>query len=271
MHFRRINMKSTKSLLDKFHKVVGQDYCEKHDVTYKLREMPYGVRGCCSECWEEEKEEETKREIRQAMEKQKNWADPYIKKWEHVSIDLKEAELTDYQPKNESQEKAKKIAFNYTEKFNGKNSLVLSGRPGLGKSHLAYSITKELRKQGYKTLFIKSTELLDLFRSTYQEGVFLTEERIFKLIKSIDLLVIDDMGSEYVKQNAHGHETWASDLLYKIFDIRLGKAVLCTTNYTEIELEKKYGYNGERIVSRMMENAFGMRIEGPDHRRKNNF
>jgi len=251
--------------------VVGQDQCSIHDQTYNLIETPGGIVGTCPNCFKEKIDKENQEIVNKALENHKGWQIPYIDRFERVSSDLKDAKVNTYKPNHESQEQAKKLTIDYIKSFDKKKSLVLSGSPGLGKSHLAYAITKALRLRGYKTWFIKTTELLDLFKSTYQNGAQLTEDRIFELIRTIDLLVLDDVGSEYVKTNESGHETWASDILYKAFDLRLNQAIVCTTNYSEKELERKYGYNGERIISRMMENAKAIRLQGEDRRRKNRF
>jgi len=252
-------------------KVVGQEHCEIHNETYERYETPAGVAGSCSKCFRERMEKEDEKIIQKALENRQSWQLPFVEQHERVTSDLKTAKVNNYKPGHETQLKAKQLVIDYIKNFDNERSLVLSGRAGAGKSHLAYSITKELREKGYKTWFIKTRDLLDLIKNTYSPGAQLTEERIFKVIESIDLLVLDDVGSEYVKTSDTGNETWASDILYAVFDARLNKSVVSTTNYTENELESKYGYNGERIVSRMMENAGAVRLQGEDHRRKNRF
>lgn len=91
------------------------------------------------------------------------------------------------------------------------------------------------------------------------------------MIDELDLLVLDDIGSEYVKANEYGHESWASDVLYKIFDMRLNKSVICSTNYSEKMLIEKYGNHGNRIIDRMMDLAKAIRLEGESYRRKTNY
>src|SRR5699024_10908635 len=76
------------------------------------------------------------------------------------------------------------------------------------------------------------------------------------------------IGSEYVKANEYGHESWASDVLYKIFDMRLNKSIICSTNYSESMLREKYGNNGQRIIDRMMDLSTAIRLEGESYRRK---
>ena len=145
---------------------------------------------------------------------------------------------------------------------------MLSGAPGLGKSHLAFAMVKALRKKGYQSFYIKTTNLIDLIKQSYREDASFTEEEIYTWIEDLDVLAVDDIGSEYVKQTKDGYESWASDVLYKIFDLRIEKATICTTNYAEHELTQKYGNNGPRIISRMLYRARAIRFEGEDYRRR---
>lgn len=252
----------------------GKETCEKCGETYTLYHTKKGIVGACKPCYDKEfiqsLELPTKDEYRQSKET------GIISELERVTSDLKNATVNNYQPKHETQVKAKEIAKNYILNFDKEHSLVLSGNPGLGKTHLAYAIAKGVRKMRdtdgnhYKTMFIKSTDLLQKIRSTYHSESTLTEERILKLIDKVDLLVLDDVGSEYIKKNDDGSETWATDILYKVADMRLGKALVVTTNYNESSLVDKFGNNGPRVVDRLLDNAERHRLEG-DSFRKNRF
>lgn len=251
--------------------VVGQEECSKHNQVYNLIETPGGIVGSCPDCFNEQIENEDQQLVKQANENRKGWQVPFIEKHERISSDLKEARVSTYKPTHETQEKAKRMVIDYIKSFDKESSLVLSGKSGNGKSHLAYAITKAIRQQGHKAWFIKTRDLLALRNKQFEHGSDITEDKILKVIESIELLVLDDVGSEYQKANESGNETWVSDFLYAVFDARLNKATVSTTNYTNTELEKKYGYNGERIVSRMVDNAKGIRLQGEDHRKKNIF
>lgn len=247
--------------------LVGQEECEECGTIYKLYETPKGVQGACKPCTDRKTIKEfnipTVEEYRRSKDMN------FILSFERVTGDLKGVTVNSYKPRHETQMQAKQKVIEFVKQFTNTDrthSMVLSGAPGLGKSHLAYAINKAIRQQGFKTLFIKTTDLLDHIKSTYSNYSKITDERIFKMIDGLDLLVLDDVGSEYVKGNENGHESWASDVLYKVFDIRLDKSIVCTTNYTESELTAKYGNNGPRIISRMMDKATGIRLEGEDYR-----
>ncbi|WP_181350506.1 ATP-binding protein [Thalassobacillus sp. CUG 92003] len=146
------------------------------------------------------------------------------------------------------------------------HSLVLKGPMGLGKSHLAYAAGAELRRQGYSTMFISSDDFLNLIKSTYNKETDLSERTIFDMIEEIDLLIFDEIGAEYINKKDN-FETWASEKIYKVTDLRENKPTIFTTNYAAEDMEAKYGpVQGGRIISRMMAGAKRMVVEGRDRR-----
>ena len=56
----------------------------------------------------------------------------------------------------------------YAQNFNldNKQSIMLRGSFGLGKSRLAMATIKEIKEKGYTVLFYDITELIALFRDT---------------------------------------------------------------------------------------------------------
>lgn len=243
--------------------------CEQCGSMYKLYKTSKGVVGACKHCIDQQLLEDlnipTKEERERLKEKR------FIAIFERITNDLRQATIDSYIPKQKSQSEAKEIAMQYVNTFDGVKSLLFSGNCGLGKSHLSFAITKELRQQGYKTLYIKVTDLFDYIKNTYKPESSINEMQIFKMIDELDLLVLDDIGSEYVKANEYGYESWASDVLYKVFDMRLNKSIICSTNYSEKMLTEKYGNNGRRIIDRMMDLAKAIRLEGESYRRKERF
>lgn len=243
--------------------------CEQCGSGYTLYETSRGIVGACKHCVNQELLKElnvpTKKERNKIRERK------FIATFERVTSDLRAATIDSYTPIKQSQIKAKEGAKEFIATFNGVQSLLFSGNCGLGKSHLSFAITKELRQKGYKTLYIKVTDLFDYIKNTYQANSKIDDIQIFNMINDLDLLVLDDIGSEYVKANEYGHESWASDVLYKIFDMRLNKSIICSTNYSETMLTEKYGNNGQRIIDRMMDLSTAIRLEGESYRRKERF
>lgn len=253
-------------------KQVGTENCSDCGREYKLFTTPHGDMGACKPCEDKKFHESLNLPTPEQYRQQKEMG--FILKFERITNDLVDATVNSYKTdiKYPTQEKAKQAAVDFITKYDGTQSLVLAGVPGIGKSHLSYAINKAIRSKGYKTLFIKSTDLLDAIKETYNYHSDISQEQIFKMINGLDLLVLDDLGGEYEKKGDNSNETWASDVLYKVVDMRLGKSLITTTNYSESEIVNKYGrVQGERILSRMMENATAIRVEGDDLRRKERF
>ena len=92
---------------------------------------------------------------------------------------------------------AYKVARAYAENFNRlseKNSLILQGNPGTGKTHLAAAIANYIIDNYEESVyFISSIDLLRTLRSSYESNDF---SNTMQRIENCELLVIDDLGKE---------------------------------------------------------------------------
>ncbi|MCC6298654.1 MAG: ATP-binding protein [Anaerolineales bacterium] len=134
--------------------------------------------------------------------------------------------------------------------------LLLEGSYGCGKTHLAAAIANECVQRGVPTLFITVPDLLDSLRFAYNDPETTFEER-FETIRTADLLVMDDFGT----QNA---TPWAQEKLFQIINARYINKLptVITTNLILDEIES-------RIRSRLQDAEFVkyIRITAPDYRR----
>jgi DNA replication protein DnaC len=198
-------------------------------------------------------------------------AEVLFERYSMLSDDLLSAKFESYIPDHISKEEAKKkmewYARHYgTEKMDFK-SLLLQGSYGLGKSHLAFSVGQALKEKGTSVIFLYVPDLLTALKDTFKKNASVTEIEFLRIIKSVDLLILDDIGAEYVRQD-DGKESWAVEKLFQVFSARLGKTNIYTTNYTAEGLKNKYGEHGARIISRMMQGTKTIKIEGNDYRLK---
>ncbi|GGD05176.1 ATP-binding protein [Pontibacillus salipaludis] len=173
-----------------------------------------------------------------------------------------------YVPENDSEKAMKEAIVDYVRNFGNTahHSLVLKGPMGLGKSHLAYAASSEIRRRGYSVMYIAADDFLSLIKSTFDKKSELTESKIFEMIEQLDLVVFDEIGAEYLNKKDE-FESWASEKILKVTDLREDKPTIYTTNYSAPEMEKKYGsIQGGRITSRMMAGAKRILVEGRDRR-----
>ena len=164
----------------------------------------------------------------------------------------------------ENHQKAKECCELYSE---GKVfNLFFAGVCGAGKSHLAYSIVKELSNHK-KVLFVTMGELLRKVKSTFQKDSTLSEYDIIKKLTKVDVLVIDDLGAETGSIDSDKRATdFINRVLFDVLDGRQGKSTIFTTNLTSKQIEQKYD---ERSYSRMVNNFDFIKFEETtDYRKK---
>lgn len=161
-----------------------------------------------------------------------------------------------------------RIAFETAEKavemmiFDKPTHLVLTGKSGTGKSHLAMGTAwKVLQKSNYQKniLFVNYRELLEQLRFAMNDrevqkqiqGALIAE------LKTADLVVIDDIGAELGGNKATDSTRYNNDVLTGILEARQNMAMIVTTNLTAKELKNSYG---ERILSRILKNSQGFTV-----------
>lgn len=149
-------------------------------------------------------------------------------------------------------------AFNHAQSFAGslKGWLLLLGRYGCGKTHLAAAIANQAVSMGVPTLFLTVPDLLDWLRFSYSDGADKNFEGRFEEIRNIPLLIMDDFGTQNTTP-------WAQEKLFQIINYRyINKlATVLTSNMDLSEFEP-------RIKSRLMdpEIVTQVKILAPDYR-----
>jgi DNA replication protein DnaC len=87
--------------------------------------------------------------------------------------------------------------------------LVLVGNSGCGKTHLSIAVANERLKYGDDVFFAFVPDLLDHLRYTFSPDSRVTYDGLFERVKSVPMLVLDDLGSET-------STAWANEKLYQI-------------------------------------------------------
>jgi DNA replication protein DnaC len=140
----------------------------------------------------------------------------------------------------------------------GEESVVLSGKTGCGKTHLAVAMMRVYKVSVLGATFITAPELLLKIRTAFSPNATETEEGIIRHYSDVELLVIDDLGAEKTSE-------YSITTLYLIIDRRNRelKKTIITTNLTLQEVEETLG---ARMASRLADMKI-IKINMPDYRK----
>ncbi|NLC89759.1 MAG: ATP-binding protein [Clostridiaceae bacterium] len=178
------------------------------------------------------------------------------------------------QTARERMRELREVTVFYTRYFSQvqDQNLLFSGQTGSGKTFLMQSIGRELLEQGYSVLYVTAPiffewmKTMTKLRQSYSpdRGQYEEMELLTDALMSVDLLLLDDLGSEI--SASWTVESNTSDFL-TLLDTRLHKSLhsIIATNLSESDLRATYD---KRTYSRLMGNYIFYRFPDGDIRLK---
>lgn len=243
--------------IDKIPSPIETGNCEKHG-TYEYRYMhmrfkdKYMVSDYCVKCIDEQAAE---RELKEKEEKAAKDIEYERKRRENARVNAGISKrnlyktFDDYKCTNEGQAKAKNDCERFVKEFPCEKSMIMVGGVGTGKTLLASAMLDSLVDNN-RCEMIKVIDLIRHLKSTWNKESESTEEDIIKYFVKLDLLILDEVGSQF------GSDT---EKLF-IFDIIDGRYqdMKQTVLISNLDIDGIKDVIGERCVDRLREGGGSM-------------
>lgn len=142
-----------------------------------------------------------------------------------------------------------------------RNSLLIAGGYGSGKTHLAAAVTKALTDRGISVLFGTAIEHFDNIRNDFEHTGL---NRHLAKMKSANVLVIDDLGKEKKSD-------WTQQVLFDVLNFRYEHKlpIIVTTNLIDADgehFDALANHVGGAVWSRMCEMCNEVITKSGDYR-----
>lgn len=182
--------------------------------------------------------------------------------------------IQDYQLENfiitENNKKEVEIAKDFTQKCinkNQKNGLIITGKSGTGKTHLATAILNKITEKDMLVLMGRLILLLDVIKDTFKD--FSSKEKdIMELYSKVDMLIIDDLGTERIS-------SWALEKLYTIIENRNENKlpIIVTTRFNKERLLDRFYQSedaelAEAVIEKLYQFCYGIELKKYDGNEK---
>ena len=163
------------------------------------------------------------------------------------SQELSDKTLENYIADNPTNEQAlnfmKRMLIDYLKFETG--NVILSGPPGIGKSHLSIGLAKALNEKSKEcknpksVIFISTSALFNKIEESFNGRGDFTENYAVDLLSKVDFLFLDDLGKESsMSANLKEANDWRQRVLFKILDNR--QTTFFNTNLSSNDIKTIY-------------------------------
>ena len=208
-----------------------------------------GLQSGCPKCSEERRAAEAER-VRREAERERAFRIAELRRDAGIPARFADRHFADYAATIPGQRIAlgvcRAFADAFPEKVKAGSSLVLTGSPGTGKTHLACAVANEVMEQHLASaLFATVASALRYVKDTYRKDSERSERDALRRLTSPDLLILDEVGVQLGSE----HEKL---LMFEVLNTRYQelRPTILISNLSGAELET---FLGQRVMDRYRE------------------
>jgi DNA replication protein DnaC len=155
--------------------------------------------GGCPQCNEESRAAEEKRRVAEQEEQRQRRMEQRLS-MSGIPQRFRDRTFDNFVADTEPKRHALSVAIEFASEFAGHSergtTVIFSGKPGTGKSHLALAAAMVVMKSS-TALYINALDLIRMVRDTWRRDSELSEVAALNDLTSVGLLVIDEIGVQY--------------------------------------------------------------------------
>ncbi|OYQ81749.1 hypothetical protein B9T19_03550 [Ignatzschineria sp. F8392] len=221
------------------------DYCDIHGEYVSSERRGLELRGIpqCPQCAEESRKRA-----------RLGGLDGIAKRFQRCSFD-------NFQVVNKQQSVIKGALLDFAKHFSNHlemgTPVLLLGGVGTGKTHLASAVANKIALEGYDTIFRSVNQIIRSMRDRWgQSG---GEEKLLDVYRSVDLLIIDEVGVQAGSDNER-------NILFDIINSRY-EEMKPTIMISNLDLDHFTKTVGLRIASRIQHDGLTLVFDWKDYRK----
>ena len=246
-------------------KLTRQAQCETHGAFEESgMTLPFGRRSTiwsgCPACNAEHRVAEEKRRIAEEEADRQRRMEQSLS-MSGIPLRFRDRTFDNYVADTDGKRDALKVATNFAANFEQHlrdgTTVVFSGKPGTGKSHLAIAAAMIVMNTG-TALYLNALDLVRMVRDTWRRDSEMTESAVLHELSTVSLLVIDEIGVQY---GTEGEQVILFDVLNRRY-----RDLMPTILLTNLGAKGMKEFLGERSFDRLREGGIWVAFDWESHR-----
>jgi DNA replication protein DnaC len=176
-----------------------------------------------------------------------------------------QASFASYEPQSRMAENNLKTCQGYVRTWQDRKQagegMILCGRQGTGKTHLAVAVCREIAASGGEAVFITTaSRIIRAFRRSWNHEGEMNEFDTLKFYSGLDLLVIDEIGVQYGTESER-------HILFEVLNNRY-EDLLPTLLISNLPVTELARFLGERTLDRVLQGGTVLAFDWESYRRE---